>query len=110
MRYSTEPKYRKNFKGYGFLSFAKKSGGKYGKKLMDIATKTGTDAARTASKRVVQKTAEATRDLIGNKMAEKITSVGKTKSKEKEGETNKKQEIYIPQDKRQQIMDDLRLF
>ena len=72
MRYSTEPKYRKNFKGYGFLSFAKKSGSKYGKKLMDIATKTGTDAARTASKRVVQKTAEATRDLVGNKMAEKL--------------------------------------
>ena len=32
------------------------------KKLMDPATKTGTDATKTASKRVVQKTAEATRD------------------------------------------------
>ena len=66
MRYSTEPKYRKNFEGYGFLSFAKKFGDKYGKKLMDTATKTEIDAAKTASKRIVQKTAEATGDLIGN--------------------------------------------
>ena len=50
---------------------------------MDTATKTGIDAAKTASKRVVQKTAEATRDLIGNKKADKITSVGKSKSKQK---------------------------
>ena len=34
------------------------------KKMMDTATKTGIDAAKTASKRVVQKTAEATGDLI----------------------------------------------
>ena len=59
---------------------------------------------------MVQKTAEATGDLIGNKTADKITSVCKTKSKEKENETNKRQEIYIPPEKRQQIMNDLRLF
>ena len=97
MRYSTEPKYRKYVKGYGFLSFAKKVGDKYGKKLMGTATKTGIDAAKTASKRVVQKTAEATGDLIGNKIADKITSLGKTKSKEKEDE---RQEIYIPPEKK----------
>ena len=45
---------------------------KYGKKLMDTATKTGIDAAKTASKRVVQKTAEATGDLIGNKISDKV--------------------------------------
>ena len=55
MRYSLEPKYRKYVQGYGFLSFARKCGDKYGKKLMNTATKT-----KTASKRVVQKTAEAT--------------------------------------------------
>ena len=33
---------------------------------MDTATKTGFDAGKTASKRVVQKTAEATGDFIGN--------------------------------------------
>ena len=49
---------------------------------MDTATKTGIDAAKTASKRVVQKSAEATGDLIGNKRADKITSVGKSKNKQ----------------------------
>ena len=51
------------------------------KKLIDTATKTGIDEAKTSSKRVVQKTAEATGNLIGNKMADKITSLRKTKSK-----------------------------
>ena len=73
MRYSTEPKYRKYVKGYGFSSFARK--------LMDTATKTGMDVPKTASKRVVLKTAEATSDLIRNKIADKITSLSKTKSK-----------------------------
>ena len=100
MRYLTEPRFRKYVKGYGFLSFARKFGDKYGKKLIDTATKTGIDAAKT-SKRVVQKTAEATGDLIGNKIADKITSIGKPKEIE---------EIYISPEKRQQIIDDLRLF
>ena len=64
MRYSTEPKYRKYVEGYNFLSFARKCGDKHGKKWMDTATKTGIDAAKTTSKRVVQKPAEATGDLI----------------------------------------------
>ena len=59
MRYSAEPRFRKYFKGYGFLSFARKFGDKYGKKLMDTATKTGIDAAKTTSKRVVQKTGKS---------------------------------------------------
>ena len=107
MRYSTEPRFRKHVKGYVFLSFARKFGNNYGKKLMDTTTKTGIDAAKTVSKRVVQKTAEATGDLIGNKTADKITSIGKSKEKEK---TEKAEEIYIPPEKRQQITDDLKLF
>ena len=99
MRYSTEPKFRKYVKGYGCLS--------YGKKLIDTATKTWIDTAKTASKRVVQKTAEATGDLIGNKIADKITSVGKTKEKEN---TNKPEEIYISPEKKQRIIDNLELF
>ena len=106
MRYSTEPRFRKYVKGYGFWSFAKNVGNKYGKKLMDTATKKGMDAAKNAYKRVVQKTAEGTGDLIGNKIADKITSIGKSKEKTKE----KPKEIYIPPEKRQQIIDDLRLF
>ena len=53
-------------------------------KLIDTATKTGIDAAKTGSKRVVQKTAEARGDLIGKKIGNKVTSLGTTKSKEKE--------------------------
>ena len=108
MRYSTEPRFRKYVKGYGFFSFAKNFGNKYGKKLMGTATKTGMDAAKIAYKRVVQKTAEATCDLIGNKRADKITSIGKSKEKSKPKE--KPEEIYISPEKRQQIIDDLRLF
>ena len=52
MRYSSEPKFRKYVKVYGFLSFAKKFGDKYSKKLIDTTTKTGIDAAKTASSRV----------------------------------------------------------
>ena len=61
MRYSTEPRFRKYVKGYGFLSFARKFGDKYGKKLIDTAIKTGIDAAKTASKRVVQKNSRSYR-------------------------------------------------
>ena len=106
MRYSIEPKFRKYVKGYGFLLFARKLDNMYGKKLTDTATKTGIVAAKTSSKRVVQKTAEARGDLIGNKVADKITSIGKPKEKE----TKKIEEIYVPPEKRQQIIDDLRLF
>ena len=60
----------------GFLLIVDKDG----KKLMDAATKTGIDAEKSASKRVAQNTAAAIRDLIGNKIADKITSSRKTKS------------------------------
>ena len=69
----------------------------------------GMDAAKATSKRVVPKTAEATGDLIGNKIADKITSIGKSKEKEKE-KPNETEEIYISPAKRQQTIDDLRLF
>ena len=50
---------------------------------MNTATKTGIGAAKTAHKRAVQNTAEATGDLIGNKVAVKITSTDTPKEKEK---------------------------
>ena len=73
---------------------------------MDTASKTGIDAAKATSKRIVQKTAEAIGDLLVNKIADKITSIGRAKEKE----TKKIEEIYILPEKRQQIIDELRLF
>ena len=74
---------------------------------MNTAKKSGINAAKTTSKRVVQKTAEAAGDLIGNKIADKITSTDKPKEKEK---TKEIEEIHIPSEKRQQIIDNLGLF
>ena len=48
---------------------------KYCQKLLDRAKKSTKGAIKTASKREIQKTAEATGDLIGNKNADKTTSV-----------------------------------
>ena len=122
MRYSIEPRDRIYVKGYGFLSFAKNMGkslsNKYGQKLLDSAKKSTTDAIKTASKRAIQKTAEATGDLIGNKTADKITSVSKKKPDKEsynnddetenvEIATSKKR--YIFPEKRKQIIEELRL-
>ena len=91
MRYLIEPRDRIYVKGYGFLSFAKNMGrhankvaknlsNKYGQKLLNTAKKSTTDAIKTASKGAIQKTAEATGDLIGNKITDEITSISKKKS------------------------------
>ena len=76
MRYSDEPRNRIQVKSYGFLSFAKNMGGslsnKYSQKLFDSAKKSTTDAIATF--------AEATGDLIGNKIADKITKISNKKS------------------------------
>ena len=80
MRYSLEPRKRKHVEGHGFLSFVKKKcGDRSGKKTMNNATRKGIGTVKTTSKKVVQKTAEATRDLVGNKRAYKITSAGLAK-------------------------------
>ena len=79
MRYSIEPRDRIYVKGYGLLSFAKNMGKslsyKYGQKLLDSARKSTIDAIKTTLKRAIQKAAEATGDLISNKIADKITGV-----------------------------------
>ena len=50
---------------------------------------------------------KATGNFIGNKITDKITSFGEPQEKEKIKEVK---EIYISPEKRQQIIDDLRLF
>ena len=120
MRYSIEPKDRIYVKGHGFLPFAINMGkhlsNKYGQKILDSAKKSTTDAIKTASKRAIQKAAEGTGGLIGNKIADKITSVSKKSTKELpndetevdiERATPKKR--YISPEERQQIIDELRL-
>ena len=54
-----------------FCHFARNIPDKYVNKSLDAATKTGQDTAKAASKKEVHKTAEATGELIWNKIAEK---------------------------------------
>ena len=121
MRYSIEPRDSTYVKGYGFLSFAKNIGknisSKYSQKLVGNAKKSATDAIKTASKIAILKTAEATGDLIGNKIADKNTSTSKKSIKElhdKELPSNEAnneipKERYISPQERQQTIDELRL-
>ena len=85
MRYSIEPREIRYVKGYGFLSFARYLGthstkvaknlnNKYGQKLADSPKKSAAYALKIAGKRTIQKTAEATGDLVGNTTVNKITS------------------------------------
>ena len=91
MRYSIEPRERRYVKAYGFLSFAKKMGThatkvaknlnkKYDQKLVDIAKKSATRSLRIVDKKAVLNTAEASGDLVGNFIADKITSISKKKT------------------------------
>ena len=87
---------------------------KYGKKLVDTAKKSATDAIKNASKTAIQKTAEAIGDLVGNKIADKITSVSKKSNKRlptinEDVELTTHKERYISPEERQQIIDELRL-
>ena len=116
MRYSIGPKNGIYLKGYGFLSFAKNMGknlsNKHSQKLIDTAKKSATDAVKIASKRVIQKTAEAIGNLIGNKIADNITSVSKNSSKklpEEDVEWTTHKKGYISPEERQEIIDELRL-
>ena len=106
MRYSIEPRDRIYVKGYGFLSSAKNMGknlsNKYWQKHLDSAKKSTTDAIKTASKRVIQKTAEATSDLTGNKIADNITSVSK-KKRTKELTNNNDEDVEIDTSKKRYI-------
>ena len=125
MRYSIEPKERRYVKGYGFLSFARNIGTHvakvaksmsniYNQKLVDTAITSATDAIKTASKRAIQKTAEATGDLIDNKIADEIKAKPSKKSHNEEIQSNEvnneiPKERYISPKERKQIIDELRL-
>ena len=59
---------------------------KYSQKPIDHAKQSATDVFKTASKRAIQKRAEAISDLIGNEIAYKIMKVSK-KSQQNNSET-----------------------
>ena len=91
---------------------AKNLSNRYSQKLIDSAEKSTTDAIETASKREIQKTAEATGDLIGYKIADNITSASIKTAKElpnDETEITTHKKRYISPEERQQIINELRL-
>ena len=128
IHYSVEPR---DVKGYGFLSFAKKMrthlSNTYSEKLHDSIKKSTTDVIKTPSKKAIQKkkrkkkkkkTAEATGELIGNKIHDNRTIHLKKSPKESQSKNNlerAKNEIELPKkwrispEGRQQIIDELRL-
>ena len=135
MRYSLEPNYRRYVQGQGFMLFAKNIGNKYGKsiinskndkkifdvgksmknkygkKILDNSLSAGKDFAKIAGKKVLTTSAEATGDLIGNKIADRITK--SDRNKEEKGNDRimeETQKTIIPPEKREQIIRDLKLF
>ena len=58
-------------------NISKNVSAKYSQKLLDHAKQSAADAFKTTSKKEIQKRAEATWDLIGNKVAIRITKVSK---------------------------------
>ena len=107
MRYSIEPRERRYVKGYGYTSFARNFSDKYSKSLMDKGIDVSRTFAKTAGKKILKETAKATRDLIGNKIADKITS-GSKKSHD-EVINGIPEERYISPKERQKIIDELKL-
>ena len=92
MRCSLEPRYRRYVQGQGFMSFTRNIGNKYGKK-------------------VLTKSAEATGDLIGNKIADRITKSARNKEQKEDNRIMEEtQELIIPPEKREQIIKDQKLF
>ena len=106
------------------MSFAKNMSkslsNKYGQELLDSDKKYKADVIKTASKRAIQKTTEATGDLIGNKIADKITSVSKKPSNNHNKNNNNNnndgdveitahKKRHISPEERQQIINKLRL-
>ena len=102
MRYSIEPRERRYVKGYGFMSFARNFSDKYSKSLTDKGIDLRKTFAKTAGKKTLKETAKATVDLIGSKIADKITA-----KPHNEDEVNN--ERYISPKERQKIINELKL-
>ena len=97
MCYSIERRTRKCIKGYGFLPFARNLSGKCGKKLLDTAIK-------TVSEKVFYKADEATGELIGNRIIDKIVKPKPAP----DANLRNAEKIVIPPEKRPEILNKLR--
>ena len=95
-RYSIEPRTRKQIKGYGFLSFARK----YKKQFLD----TGVDSLKAASKKINHKTGEFLRNKIADKV---IMTIDDKIVKPFENQENVEQKIILTE-KREEILNKLR--
>ena len=88
---------------------------KYSQKLLDLSKQSATDALKTTSVKVIQKTAEVSGDLTGNKTVNRITKVSRSSLQNNlETITNEHakeipKERHISAEERQNIIDDLRL-
>ena len=128
MRYSVEPHYRRYVQGQGVMSFARNIANKYGrklfdksldvgksmkkiygKKILDNSLSAGKDFAKIAGKKALTKSGEATGDLTGNKIADRITKSTRNKA-QNDRIMEETQGIIIPPEKREQIIKDLKLF
>ena len=86
--------------------------GKYSQNLLGHAKQSATDALKTSTKSVIQKTAEATGDLIGNKTANKVTKVSRnsqqnnldTFKNENDKEKHLKKDIYLQKKDKKLLM------
>ena len=95
-RYSIEPRTRKQIKGYGFLSFARK----YKKQFLD----TGVDSLKAASKKIDHKAGEFLRNKIADKV---IMTIDDKIVKPFENQENVEQKIILTE-KREEILNKLR--
>ena len=93
------------------IDVSKKYVKKYGNKLLDKSIDAGKDFAKIAGKKVLHKSAEETGEMIGNKVADRITETTRNKAQKEDYRIMEEtQEIYIPSEKREQIIRDLKLF
>ena len=115
MRYSVQPRDRIFLKDCEFLYFAKNMGKNISKnisknlsskyvlgmlsmrqKLLDDAKQPASGRIKNSPKRVIQKSLEATGDLIGNKTADKITKVSKYSQQHNSEKARSDHYIEIP--------------
>ena len=89
--------------------------GKCSQKLLDHSKQSATDPPKTTLERAIQKAAEATGDLIVNKIADKITKVSKNSSQNNSGTVTNEHDKEVPKERyifpeeREKFIDDLKL-